>query len=460
VLDKSDIAGSEPECPPRSPIRPPTAGRAGRRRSVASAVAATVAASTVLAACGGGSGSGATPTLTWYVNPNTTGTYDTIAKACAQQSGGKYRISLAVLPTTADGQREQIVRRLAAKDATMDLMNVDPPYTTELANAGWLRPFTNAERTEVLKDVLKAPILSAEWKGQLVAVPWQANTQLLWYRKSVAQKAGVDPKSPTFTWDQMIDAAVKTGTTIEEQGKKYEGYTVWVNAMILGAGGNVLTNNDRARDATVAINSPAGKRAVEVIRKLAKSTAADPALSTADEEIGRAAFETGKGGFLLNWPYVYAAMLGDVKAGTFKKSYFDDLATARYPRVDANRPSKPPTGGVNLAVSKFSKHPDLAVEAVKCIVSPAMEKVHFLGNGDPIANATLYDDPAIRKKFPMADLIRQGINEGGPRPITPFYGDVSGAIQRDWHPASGVNASVPGKSATLIGDVLHDRRML
>ncbi|MEP6463365.1 MAG: ABC transporter substrate-binding protein, partial [Frankiaceae bacterium] len=96
-------------------------------------MAATVAASTVLAACGGGSGSGATPTLTWYVNPNTTGTYDKIAKACAQQSGGKYRISLAVLPTTADGQREQIVRRLAAKDATMDFMNVDPPYTTELA---------------------------------------------------------------------------------------------------------------------------------------------------------------------------------------------------------------------------------------------------------------------------------------------------------------------------------------
>lgn len=431
-----------------------------RRRTVAGAVALSIATTTGLAACGGDSGSGSTPTLTWYVNPNTTGTYEKVAQQCAKQSGGKYRISLAVLPTTADGQREQIVRRLAASDATVDIMNVDPPYTAELANAGWLRPFTDAERTELLKDVLKAPIQSAEWKGQLVAAPWQANTQLLWYRKSVAEKAGVNPKSPNFTWDQMIEAAVKTNTIISEQGKKYEGYMVWVNAMVLGAGGQILTDNDKGRDAKVVINSDAGKRATEVIRKLATSKAADPALSTADEEIGRATFQGPRGGFMLNWPYVYAAFLGAVKAGTLKQEFMDDLETARYPRVDASRPSKPPSGGINLAVSKYSKYPDQAVAAVKCIVSAPMEKIHFLGNGDPIANGTLYDDPEVRKQFPMADLIRTGINEAGPRPITPFYGDVSGAIQRDWHPPSNVSPSTPAKSEQLIGDVLHDRRLL
>jgi multiple sugar transport system substrate-binding protein len=35
----------------------------------------------------------------------------------------------------------------------------------------------------------------------------------------------------------MIDAAVKTGTTVAEQGQKYEGYMVWINALVLSAGG-------------------------------------------------------------------------------------------------------------------------------------------------------------------------------------------------------------------------------
>ncbi|MEP7370379.1 MAG: ABC transporter substrate-binding protein, partial [Dermatophilaceae bacterium] len=143
-----------------------------------------------------------------------------------------------------------------------------------------------------------------------------------------------------------------------------------------------------------------------------------------------------------------------------KQSFMDDLGVARYPRVNADMRSEPPSGGVNLAISKFSKHQAEDVAAVQCIISPAKEKIHMLGNGDPMANGTLYDDPAIRKQFPMADLMRDGINTAGPRPISPFYGDVSGAIQREWHPPSSVTASTPASTATLIGDVLHDRKLL
>ena len=64
---------------------------------------------------------------------------------------------------------------------------------------------------------------SATRQGKLYGAPMIADAQLLWYEKSVAQKAGVDPTSADFAWDQMIDAAVKTGTTVEEQGKRYEG---------------------------------------------------------------------------------------------------------------------------------------------------------------------------------------------------------------------------------------------
>lgn len=459
MLDRNSTLRQERPIVGEVPRRRTRHRRAGRR-STASAVAVAVATSLGLAACGGGDSSGSTPTLTYYINPDASGASQEAAAACTKESGGKYRLAIAVLPATADGQREQLVRRLAAKDTSVDIMIVDPPYTPELANAGWLRSFSSAERAVLLKDILKAPIESATWKDELIAAPYSANTQLLWYRKSVAQKAGVDPTSPSFTWDQMIDAAIKTGTTVEEQGNKYEGYMVWVNAMVLGAGGTILSNNDRGRDATVSIDSPAGRRAAQIIRKLATSKAANPALSTALEENGANAFNGPNGGFMLNWPFVYARAQTQVETGALAQSVLDDTAWARYPRVEANIPSRPPVGGANLAISKFSKYPDQAVAAVQCLMQPAKQKIRILGLGDPVTNGTVYDDPEVRKKYPFASLMRESINAAGPRPVTPFYGDVSGAIQREWHPPAAVTTATPKKSASLIGDVLHDRRLL
>jgi multiple sugar transport system substrate-binding protein len=384
-----------------------------------------------------------------------------VANACTKQSAGAYRLVVNPLPSTADGQREQLVRRMAAKDSSVDLMTVDPPYTAELANAGWLRVFTSAERTQLLQGVLDSPTKSAVWKGQLVAAPWEANTQLLWYNKSVAQAAGVDPTAPDFTWDQMIDAAVKTSKTVAEQGNRYEGYMVWVNALVLSAGGSILANNDKGREATAAIDSGAGKTAAQIIKKLATSKAADPALSSADETASLTTFEGATGGFMLNWPYVYATIQANVKLGSVKKSVLDNLGWARYPQAVGGQPSAPPLGGGNMAISKFSKHQAASFDALKCIISPEMEKQNILIGGNPIANGAVYDDPQVQAKFPMATLMRDSINAAGPRPVTPYYGDVSAAIQRDWHPQSSLNPNnAPGATSKLISNVLHDRRLL
>ena len=68
----------------------------------------------------------------------------------------------------------------------------------------------------------------------------------------------------------------------------------------------------------------------------------------------------------------------------------------------AGKPSQPPFGGIKLGVGAFSKHPDLAYDAAKCITSPEHQKLYMLGTGNPAANKTVYDDPAIKKQLPMA----------------------------------------------------------
>ena len=74
----------------------------------------------------------------------------------------------------------------------------------------------------------------------MVAPLW-ANTQVLWFRKSLTEKAGLDMTKPV-TWDQVIDAAADNDSTVGVQANNYEGYVVWINALVEGAGGSIVTD--------------------------------------------------------------------------------------------------------------------------------------------------------------------------------------------------------------------------
>jgi trehalose/maltose transport system substrate-binding protein len=411
-----------------------------------------------LVACSSGGG---TAELNWYINPDNGG-QDRLAASCTQAAGGKYKIITSLLPNSASDQREQLIRRLAAKDSSISMMSLDPPFVAEAANAGFLRPFTDSEAPALTQGILKPAVDSAMWDGKLYAAPFWANTQLLWYRKSVVQQLGIDPTKPDFTWDQMIDSAVKAGKTVAEQGSKYEGYMVWINALVTSAGGQILTDTEKGKDATVTIDSPAGKAAATVIQKLAHSTAVSATLSTDTEEQSRSLFNSDKGGFMLNWPYIWQANISDAGKGVIPKTILDDVGYARYPQVTAGQQSKPPFGGIGLAIGNYGQYKDtFAVDAAKCITSAENQKKYMLDSGNPAAAGSVYDDPEVVKLFPMAALIRDSIDGAAPRPITPYYADVSASVQRTWHAPVTVDPNTTPKStAEFIPQVLHDERLL
>jgi ABC-type glycerol-3-phosphate transport system substrate-binding protein len=450
------VGRAEPDEPERGRRRGRATGRHGPPGRLRAAMALALLAGG-LSACGGGGGA---PKLTWYINPDNGG-QAALAKSCTQAAGGRYRIETSLLPSDATQQREQLIRRLAAKDSGLDLMSLDPVFVAEAANAGFLRPFTKSEAAPLTDGVFDTAVQSSTWEGKLYAAPFWANTQLLWYRKSVAQKAGIDPAKPGFTWDQLLDAAVRTNTTIGVQGNKYEGYMVWINALIASAGGRIISDAEKGDKATIDIDSPAGRQAASIVSKLARSTAASPTLSTDIEEQSRATINGPRGGFLLNWGYVWRAEKGDAEAGAIDKNIINDLGWARYPRVNPQQESKPPFGGIEIGVGAYSKHSALAVDAVRCLTSPANMKRYMLDEGNVAARPAIFDDPDILKEFPMAPLMRDSIATASPRPATPYYADVSGAIQSRWHPPASVNpATTPRKSAEFIREVLQGKALL
>jgi multiple sugar transport system substrate-binding protein len=431
-----------------------------RRRTRSLALVLGVALVGPLAACAG-SGSG-TPVLTWYINPDDGGQAE-IAKQCTESAGGAYVLETSVLPRDASAQREQLARRLAAKDSSIDLMSLDPPFIPEMAEPGFLAPVPDDVATRVSENVVAGALAGATWDDKLVTVPFWANTQLLWYRKSVAAAAGLDPSAAPVTWDQIITAAQDQDKLLGVQGTKAESLTVWINALVASAGGTIIENPEApAEDITLGLESPAGEAAATIMGTIGKpGGVGGPGLPTEDESASLSLFQGDKGSFMVNWPFVWSATKAGVEDGTFDQSLLDDIGWALYPQVTAGRQTAPPYGGINLGIGAFSKHVDLAYDAAECIVTPEHQAQYFATNGNPPSNTEAFDDPAVVEAFPMADVIRESLELAVPRPQTPYYNEVSTGLQQTWHPPSAVTPEVtPTESTDLITAVLRGEQLL
>jgi multiple sugar transport system substrate-binding protein len=398
--------------------------------------------------------------LTWYINPDSGGQAE-IASRCTEAADGRYRITVAQLPRDSPAQREQLVRRLAANDESIDIMSLDPPYIPEFAQAGFLAPVPDDVARRVTEGVVESSIEGSTWDDELVAIPFWANTQLLWYRKSVADAAGLDMTQPV-TWDQLIQAAQDQDKLIGAQGIRSESLTVWLNALVESAGGHIIAKNSSdPEQIELGLDSEAGRRAAAVMKEVADSGTGGPGFSTANEDTTATGFEGPDAGFQVNWPFVWPRALGAVDAGTLDPSVPEDYGWAVYPRVDANEPSAPPYGGINLTVSAFSQHVDFAYEATECITSDENQAYYFTTNGNPASSSAVYDDPDVVKVFPQAPVIRQSLEQAAPRPLTPYYSEVSGGIQREYHPPSSVVPDTTGQEASdLISAVLRGDQLL
>jgi multiple sugar transport system substrate-binding protein len=236
----------------------------------------------------------------------------------------------------------------------------------------------------------------------------------------------VDAPPDDFTWDEMIDDAASQEKGVEVQANQYEGLTVWINALIAGAGGRIVDDQGQA-----AVDQTA-QRAAEIESKLANSPAAPPGMSTNREDQGRQGFESGRSDYQVNYSFIYPS-------AEAIEGFQDKIGWALYPRTDKDKPSQPPLGGFNIAVSAYSKNAELAFEAAECLASPENQALSAELGGLPPTTESVYDDPKVQEAFPFADVLRESIDNAGPRPVTPAYSDISLAIQKTFHPPDGVS---------------------
>jgi multiple sugar transport system substrate-binding protein len=357
--------------------------------------------------------------------------FDKIIADCNKQADGQYKIVGNLLPSDADGQREQLVRRLAAKDSSLDLIGMDVVWTAEFAEAGWIRELTEEQATEATEDTLPATVETAKWKDKLYGIPKHTNVQLLWFRKSLVPTA---PK----TWEEVLAASKK----LKSEGKpyvigltaaQYEGYVVGFNTILSSLGGT-LVNEDSTKttidDKTV--------EALGILKNLATDGLASKSLSNSQEPEVFGQMQSGEAAFIMNWPYVLSAMK------SADKKVADDLGYTKLPEFKAGEPARATLGGMDYAISAFSKHPKETFDAAMCLRSPKHQLQTSLEAGDPPVAPSVYEQAEFKEAYPMGPDMLDELETAAPRPITPLYQNISTIVSTTLSPPSSIN---PEKTA-------------
>ncbi len=361
-------------------------------------------------------------TLNYWSFPDNSGALQQAVNTCSAQSGGRYKILYNKLPTAADGQRQQMVLRLAAHDSSMDILGLDVTWEAEFAQAGWIQPWTGQNKAEAVSDTLPTMIQTATWNGKLYAVPYNTNTQLLWYRSDLVP-------TPPKTWAEMIADSERLASEgkphyIEIQGAQYEGITVWFNTLLASA-------------------------------ELAHSPAADPSLSVQQEDQNRLAMEGGTAAFELNYPFVYPSMKADQPA------MFKNFKWALYPRVNPSIPAHVTIGGIDLAISAYSPHAADAFRAALCLRNRKNQSVAAIKGGLPPTLVSLYDDPAFVKAYPYAAAIKQALLAASVRAKTPAYQNISIVISHAISPPKSIKpAATLQQIAGGVKNALADKELI
>jgi len=404
---------------------PRRTGANRRPRRWASLVGAA-ALMTSLAACSSGPEG---VVINLYGGASGTG-FDKIIANCNEQAAGRYTIVGNLLPSDADGQRDQLARRLAAQDDGMDLLGMDVTWTAEFAEAGWIRELTGQQKEMATKDTLGPPIQTATWKDKLYGIPRTTNVQLLWYRKSLVP-------TPPKTWDEMMAMS----QALKDQGSKtyeigftaaqYEGYVVNINNLVTGFGGTIVN-----ADSTAPTIDDKTVQALTLLNKVATSGLVSPSLSNAQEPEVFADLQNGRSAFSLNWPYVLSAMR------EANPEMVPDLGFAPYPTTVSGETPRVTLGGMNYAISTYSEHPDEAFEAGMCMRNEQNALAAAIDAGDVPALKTVFDRPEFIEAYPMKDVMLEELENAVPRPVSPVYQNISTVLSTTLSPPAAINPPV------------------
>ena len=303
------------------------------------------------------------------------------------------KVKVVPHPTASDASYSQLARVFTSHGSSFDVAMIDVVWP------GAFAPYLLDLKAKLgAQSKLHVPGIVANdtVKGKLVAMPWFGDFGILYYRTDLLKKYGY--KRPPASWVQLFQMAkkIQDGEQASNpqfsgfvfQGNSYEGLTCDALEWIASSnGGNIIDGGK------VTINNPRAANILNLIRtNIGKTT--PRGVTSYQETEAHTAFVSGNAAFMRNWPYAYS-----IAADPAQSKVVGKFSVTVLPH-GAGGTSVGTVGGWQLAVNKYSKHPDAAIEFVRYATSPAAEKFDAITNTNVPTIASVAKDPAVVKVNP------------------------------------------------------------
>ena len=310
------------------------------------------------------------------------------------QSGHK---AVAVsMPHSSTERLALYLQFLSAKADDIDVFQIDTVWPGILAyhmlDLGSMIP------RDRLAGFLPALLHNNTVAGRLVAIPWFTEPGLLFYRSDLLEKYNIPLPD---TWPRLREAARLVldgeraaghplGAGFVWQGASYEGLTCNALEWVASYGGGTIV--DEA--GRVTINNPAAKAALQEAASWI-GTISPRGVLNMDEEKARGVFQSGGAVFMRNWPYAWAMMQSEDSPVRGK------VGVGPLPHGPGYPASAATLGGWSLAVSRYSRHSQEAVDLVLFLTSTDEQRRRAIAGAFNPTIMALYKDSAVLEAQPF-----------------------------------------------------------
>ncbi|MBX3332740.1 MAG: ABC transporter substrate-binding protein [Nitrospira sp.] len=334
-----------------------------------------------------------------------------------------------LLPSDSDRQHQYYAMNLDGGKAPFDLLGIDTIWAQEFAKAGWIAPLDGLLTPAEQEEFFPGPIEAATFNGRLYAVPWYVDAGVLYYRRDLLDRHGLEPPR---TWHELAQTAKLILDAERDsrlagfvwQGKQYEGL-MCVTLEVLRSNGTDLWSGDQDR----------AESGLRFLRETISTHGITPlSTSMADEESTRWMFGEGHALFMRNWPYAWSLLQQEGspvrgKVGVVSLPAFSGFASA------------PVLGGWMLAIPNSSTHQEMVGELITFLTSPETQRKVAVELGYNPVRRALYSDESLLEVRPLLKDLHPILLEARPRPVTPYYLLISQAVQPE------VSAVVVGRKS-------------
>ena len=399
-----------------------------------------------LAGCGGGRGGGGPVELTFSFFPDRTGSVQELIDRFNGQKEGQVQVTYREMPADSGQHFDQLRTEFQAGSGDIDVVGGDVIWPAQFAANGWILDLSDRFPEGERDQFLPAPIEANTYQGRIYGVPWYTDAGMLYYRSDLLEESGFS--EPPRTYDELKDIArrVQQDSGTENgfvfQGANYEGGVVNALEYIWNSGGEVLDPSDPTR---VTIDSPEAIRGLQIERSMIEDGISSEGVTQYKEQESATTFLNGDAVFMRNVPRMYAL------ASDPNESRIDpqQIGVAALPVAEEGNRSYSNLGGWNFFINAASENQDAAWEFIRFMSAPEQQKYRAIEGSVIPTRQELLEDQEIQDTVPVIALGSDAIQNTRPRPVSPYYSDMSLRMAEQFNSSLQGNVSPEDAVRTL-----------